>query len=43
MSIIGHNALCHNPGDRGPEAVDSSMIARLAAVVTTIAKTLAGG
>jgi hypothetical protein len=43
MSIIGRNALFHNPADRGPEAVDPSVIARFAAVFTTIAKTLAGG
>jgi len=41
MSIIGRNALFHNPADRGPEAVDPSVIARFAAVFTTIAKTLA--
>jgi len=43
MSIIGRNALFHNPADRGPDAVDSSVIARFAAVFTVIAKTLAGG
>jgi hypothetical protein len=43
MSIIGRNALFHNPADRGPEAVDPSVIARFAAVFTAIAKTLAGG
>ena len=41
MSIIGSSALFHNPADRGPEAVDPSVIARFAAVFTTIAKTLA--
>jgi hypothetical protein len=43
MSIIGRNALFHNPADRGPDAVDPSVIARFAAVFTVIAKTLAGG
>jgi hypothetical protein len=43
MSIIGRNALFHNPADRGPEAVDPSLIARFAAVFTSIAKTLASG
>jgi hypothetical protein len=42
MSIIGSNALFHNPADRGPEAVDPSVIARFVAVFTPIAKTLAG-
>jgi hypothetical protein len=42
MSIIGRNALFHSPADRGPEAVDPSVIARFAAVFTAIAKTLAG-
>jgi hypothetical protein len=43
MSIIGRNALSHSPADRGPEAVDPSVIARFAAIFTAIAKTLAGG
>ncbi|HET9321489.1 MAG TPA: hypothetical protein VFO27_16985 [Bryobacteraceae bacterium] len=43
MSIIGRNALFHNPADRGPEAVDPSVIARFAAIFTAIAKTLAAG
>jgi hypothetical protein len=42
MSIIGRNALFHNPADWGPDAVDPSVIARFAAVFTAIAKTLAG-
>jgi hypothetical protein len=42
MSLIGSNALFHNPADRGPEAVDPGVIARFAAVFTSIAKTLAG-
>lgn len=42
MSIIGSNALFHNPADRGPEAVDPSVIARFVAIFTPIAKTLAG-
>ena len=41
MSIIGRNALFHNPADRGPEAVDVNVIARFAAVFTGIANTLA--
>jgi len=40
MSLIGRNALFHNPGDRGPDAVDISMIARFAAVFTGIAEQL---
>jgi hypothetical protein len=42
MSIIGRNALFHNQGDHGPEAVDPGVIARFAAVFTSIAKALAG-
>lgn len=42
MSIIGGNALFHNPADHGPGAVDPAMIARFAGVFTSIAKTLAG-
>ncbi|HTS47227.1 MAG TPA: hypothetical protein VMH05_04750 [Bryobacteraceae bacterium] len=41
MSIIGRNALFHNPADRGPEAVAADVIARFAAVFTGIANTLA--
>jgi hypothetical protein len=41
MSIIGRNALFHNPADRGPEAIDAGVIARFAGVFTAIAKTLA--
>ncbi|HYL39037.1 MAG TPA: M28 family peptidase [Bryobacteraceae bacterium] len=41
LSLIGRNALFHNPADRGPEAVDPSVIARFAAAFTVIAKTLA--
>jgi len=41
MSIIGRNALFHNPADRGPQAVDVDAIARFAAVFTGIAETLA--
>jgi len=41
MSIIGSNALFHNPLDRGPDAADPAMIARFAEVFTSVAKTLA--
>jgi hypothetical protein len=41
MSIIGRNALFHNPADRGPEAVDPSAIARFAGAFTAVAKSLA--
>lgn len=41
MSVIGRNALFHNPADRGPEAVDPSTIARFATVFTALAKALA--
>jgi hypothetical protein len=41
MSLIGANALFHNPADRGPEAVDPSVITRFVGVLTSIARTLA--
>jgi hypothetical protein len=41
MSIIGRNALFHNPADRGAEAVDVNVIARFATVFTGIAEKLA--
>jgi hypothetical protein len=41
MSIIGRNALFHNPADRGPAAVDPETIARFAVAFTGIAQTLA--
>jgi hypothetical protein len=42
MSIIGRNALFHNPADRGPDAVDPKVITQFAAAFTAIAKKLAG-
>lgn len=42
VSVIGRNALFHNPADRGPGAVDLNAIARFVDVFTTVAKTLAG-
>jgi hypothetical protein len=42
LSIIGRNALFHNPGDRGAEAVDLKMIGRFAEVFGGIARGLAG-
>jgi hypothetical protein len=41
MSIIGRNALFHNPADRGPEAIDAATIAKFATAFTGIAKQLA--
>ena len=41
MSVIGTNALFHNPADRGREAVDPNVIARFVAVLVPIAKLLA--
>jgi hypothetical protein len=41
VSIIGRNALFHNPADRGPEAVDVTAISRFADAFATIAKALA--
>jgi len=42
MSVIGRNALFHNPEDRGPGAVDPGAVARFVEAVTTIARALAG-
>jgi hypothetical protein len=42
LSIIGRNALFHNKGDRGVEAVDLKMIGRFAEVFGGIARGLAG-
>ena len=39
--LIGANALFPNPGDRGPEAADPSIIARFVAVLTSILRSLA--
>ena len=41
LSVIGGNALFHNPADRGPEAVDIAAIARFAGAFTGIAGGLA--
>jgi hypothetical protein len=42
VSVIGRNALFHNPADRGPEAVDPKAIARFASAFTAVARQLAG-
>jgi len=41
VSIIGRNALFHNQADRGPEAIDSGVIARFIDIFTAVAKRLA--
>ena len=41
ISLIGSNALFHNPADRGSDAVDISVIARFAKVFTGVAEKLA--
>jgi hypothetical protein len=41
LSLIGANALFHNPADRGPQAVDLPVIARFATVFAGIAEKLA--
>jgi hypothetical protein len=41
MSLIGGNALFHNPADRGPGVVDVNAIAKLAGIFTDVAKELA--
>jgi hypothetical protein len=42
MSVIGRNALFHNPADHGAEAVSPDAIARFTAAFTAIAESLAG-
>jgi hypothetical protein len=41
VSVIGRNALFHNPEDRGPDAVDVGAIARFADAFTAVARRLA--
>ena len=41
VSIIGNNALFHNTSDRGPEAVDLTIIERFATAFTMVTKSLA--
>lgn len=40
VSVIGRNALFHNPNDRGPDAVDPRTIARFVEVFTAVAREL---
>ena len=40
VSVIGRNALFHNPDDRGPGAVDAAAVARFIDVFTSVARTL---
>ena len=40
VSVIGSNALFHNPDDRGPDAVDVRMIARFTKVFAAVARRL---
>ena len=42
VSVIGRNALFHNPDDRGPQTVDANAIARFADAFTTVATQLVG-
>jgi hypothetical protein len=41
VSVIGRNALFHNPADRGPQATDPDTIARFADVFVQAARSLA--
>ena len=41
VSVIGRNALFHNPADRGPEAIDPKVISNFADVSIQIARSLA--
>jgi hypothetical protein len=40
VSVIGRNALFHNPNDRGPQAVDAAAVARFVDAFTTTARAL---
>jgi hypothetical protein len=42
VSVIGSNALFHNPLDRGSETIDATAIVRFADALANVAKTLAG-
>ena len=42
VSVIGRNALFHNPEDRGPQVVDARAIASFVDAFAIVAKTLAG-
>ena len=42
ISVIGRNAMFHNPEDRGPQVVDTPAIGRFVAALTEIALKLAG-
>ena len=41
VSIIGSNAMFHNPSDRGPEVIDAAAIRAFADAFTVVATTLA--
>ncbi len=43
VSIIGNNALFHNPEDRGPQAIDSGVITKFCTAFTSLARKLANG
>jgi len=42
VSAIGGNALFHNPGDRGPQAVDPITIAKFSRAFVSVASAIAG-
>ena len=41
VSVIGRNALFHNPADRGPEAIDPKVISSFADVFVRVARSIA--
>ena len=41
VSVIGRNALFHNPADRGPGTVDADVVSRFMQVFVRVARTLA--
>jgi hypothetical protein len=40
VSIIGRNALFHNPADRGPQAIDAAVISRFVDAFVRFAREL---
>ena len=41
VSVIGRNALFHNPADRGPESIDPRVISRFGDVFVRVARSIA--
>jgi hypothetical protein len=41
VSVIGRNALFHNPADHGPDAIDADVIGRFTDAFVRVARALA--